>query len=149
MLFNPTSKSGWNGNYRFIDNQNLVNANFSIEKKIRKLIWSILDIGLIKLECRLGKSVAELSIFIAIIQNKRLHFKPIYETKPKLVYKNFRKSIQTRSFYRLQNQRQKRRRRISKTFDATGTLQWEKQKTSIRGNLVSSIMISQETLSAL
>ena len=33
VLFNPTEKSGWNGNYRFIDNQNLVNANFSIEKK--------------------------------------------------------------------------------------------------------------------
>ncbi|MFP3836290.1 hypothetical protein, partial [Chryseobacterium sp. SIMBA_028] len=33
IQFNPTEKSGWNGNYRFISNDNLINANFSNEER--------------------------------------------------------------------------------------------------------------------
>ena len=57
----------------------------------------------------------------------------IYETKPKLVYK-LSESIQTEVSTAYKIKDRKDGEEYLKTFDATGTLQWEKQKTSIRGN---------------
>ena len=55
----------------------------------------------------------------------------LYETKPKLVYK-LSEGIQTEVSTAYKIKDRKDGEEFLKTFDATGTLQWEKQKTSIR-----------------
>lgn len=133
VLFNPTEKSGWNGNYRFIDNQNLVNANFSIEKKNTQT-------HLINFGYWFNKNLrADWENQLQNYQSSSQLFKTrdytlnIYETKPKLVYK-LSESIQTEVSTAYKIKDRKDGEEFLKTFDATGTLQWEKQKTSIRGN---------------
>ena len=133
VLFNPTSTSGWNGNYRFIDNQNLVNANFSIEKKNTKThlvnfgYWFNKNLRA-DWENQLQNYQSSSQLF-----STRDYKLNIYETKPKLVYK-LSESIQTEVSTAYKIKDRKDGDEFLKTFDATGTLQWEKQKTSIRGN---------------
>ncbi len=133
VLFNPTEKSGWNGNYRFIDNQNLVNANFSIEKKNTQT-------HLVNFGYWFNKNLrADWENQLQNYQSSSQLFKTrdytlnIYETKPKLVYK-LSESIQTEVSTAYKIKDRKDGEEFLKTFDATGTLQWEKKKTSIRGN---------------
>lgn len=133
VLFNPTDKSGWNGNYRFIDNQNLVNANFSIEKKNTQT-------HLINFGYWFNKNLrADWENQLQNYQSSSQLFKTrdyqltIHETKPKLVYK-LSESIQTEVSTAYKIKDRKDGDELLKTFDATGTLQWEKKKTSIRGN---------------
>jgi hypothetical protein len=133
VLFNPTEKSGWNGNYRFIDNQNLVNANFSIEKKNTQT-------HLINFGYWFNKNLrADWENQLQNYQSSSQLFKTrdytlnLYETKPKLVYK-LSESIQTEVSTAYKIKDRKDGEEFLKTFDLTGTLQWEKKKTSIRGN---------------
>lgn len=133
VLFNPTEKSGWNGNYRFIDNQNLVNANFSIEKKNTQT-------HLVNFGYWFNKNLrADWENQLQHYQSSSQLFKTrdytlnLYETKPKLVYK-LSESIQTEVSTAYKIKDRKDGEEFLKTFDLTGTLQWEKQKTSIRGN---------------
>lgn len=133
VLFNPTSTSGWNGNYRFIDNQNLVNANFSIEKKNTKT-------HLVNFGYWFNKNLrADWENQLQHYQSSSQLFKTrdytltLYETKPKLVYK-LSESMQTEVSTAYKIKDRKDGDEYLKTFDATGTVQWENKKTSIRGN---------------
>ena len=133
VLFNPTEKSGWNGNYRFIDNQNLVNANFSIEKKNTQThlvnfgYWFNKNLRA-DWENQLQNYKSSSQLF-----STRDYILNIYETKPKLIYK-LSESMQTEVSTAYKIKDRKDGDEYLKTFDATGTVQWENKKTSIRGN---------------
>lgn len=133
VQFNPTDKSGWNGNYRFITNDNLINANFSNEE--REQTSHFLNIGYwFNKEFRVDweNSVHDIknTSQLFLTRDYRLNN---FETKPKATYK-FTDALQAElsSAYR-----QKKRidgEELLKAFDVTGTIQWEFRKTSIRGN---------------
>lgn len=133
IQFNPTDKSGWNGNYRFITNDNLINANFSNEE--REQTSHFLNIGYwFNKEFRIDweNSVHDLKNSSQLFTTRDYRLNN-FETKPKATYK-FTDAIQTEfsSAYR-----QKKRvdgEEFLKAFDITGTIQWEFRKTSIRGN---------------
>lgn len=133
VQFNPTEKSGWNGNYRFISNDNLINANFSNEE--RQQTSHFVNIGYwFNKEFRVDweNSIHELKNSSQLFATRDYRLNNI-ETKPKATYK-FTDAIQAElsSAYR-----QKKRvdgEELLKAFDVTGTIQWERKKTSIRGN---------------
>lgn len=133
VQFNPTDKSGWNGNYRFITNDNLINANFSNEE--REQTSHFLNIGYwFNKEFRVDweNSVHDIKNSSQLFATRDYRLNN-FETKPKATYK-FTDSFQTElsSAYR-----QKQRldgEELLKAFDITGTVQWEYRKTSIRGN---------------
>lgn len=133
VLFNPTEKSGWNGSYRFIDNQNIINANFSIEKKSTQTHFVNFGYWFNKnLRTDWENQVQHYQSTSQLFKT-RDYVLQNFETKPKLIYK-LTESIQTEvsTAYKLKNRTDGDEH--LKTFDATGTLQWEKKKTSIRGN---------------
>ena len=133
VQFNPTEKSGWNGNYRFITNDNLINANFSNEE--REQTSHFLNIGYwFNKEFRVDweNSVHDIKNSSQLFATRDFHLNN-FETKPKATYK-FTDALQAElsSAYR-----QKQRldgEELLKAFDITGTIQWEYRKTSIRGN---------------
>ncbi|PWN63201.1 hypothetical protein [Chryseobacterium oncorhynchi] len=133
VQFNPTDKSGWNGNYRFITNDNLINANFSNEE--REQTSHFLNLGYwFNKEFRVDweNSVHDIKNSSQLFATRDYRLNN-FETKPKATYK-FTDALQTElsSAYR-----QKKRldgEEILKAFDVTGTIQWEYRKTSIRGN---------------
>ncbi|MEG0928571.1 hypothetical protein [Chryseobacterium sp.] len=133
VQFNPTDKSGWNGNYRFITNDNLINANFSNEE--REQTSHFLNLGYwFNKEFRVDweNSVHDIKNSSQLFATRDYRLNN-FETKPKATYK-FTDALQTElsSAYR-----QKKRldgEEILKAFDITGTIQWEYRKTSIRGN---------------
>lgn len=133
VQFNPTEKSGWNGNYRFITNDNLINANFSNEE--REQTSHFLNIGYwFNKEFRIDweNSVHDIKNSSQLFATRDFHLNN-FETKPKATYK-FTDALQAElsSAYR-----QKQRldgEEFLKAFDITGTIQWEYRKTSIRGN---------------
>lgn len=133
VLFNPTEKSGWNGNYRFIDQQNLVNANFSIEKKATQT--HLIDLGYWFNKNLKGLWQNQYQNYQSSSQlfTTRDYVLNILESKPKITYQ-LTEHIQSElsSAYRLKIR--KDGEELLKTYDVTGTLQWEKKKTSIRGN---------------
>ncbi|MGU3377311.1 hypothetical protein [Chryseobacterium sp. M5A1_1a] len=133
VQFNPTDKSGWNGNYRFITNDNLINANFSNEE--REQVSHFLNVGYwFNKEFRVDweNSVHDIKNSSQLFATRDYRLNN-FETKPKATYK-FTDALQTElsSAYR-----QKQRldgEEVLKAFDITGTIQWEYRKTSIRGN---------------
>ncbi|WP_246008714.1 hypothetical protein [Chryseobacterium lactis] len=133
IQFNPTDKSGWNGNYRFISNDNLINANFSNEE--REQVSHFLNVGYwFNKEFRVDweNSVHDIKNSSQLFTTRDYRLNN-FETKPKATYK-FTDAIQAElsSAYR-----QKQRldgEELLKAFDVTGTIQWERRKTSIRGN---------------
>ena len=133
VLFNPTEKSGWNGSYRFIDNQNIINANFSIEKKSTRTHFVNFGYWFNKnLRTDWENQVQHYQSTSQVFKT-RDYVLQNFETKPKLIYK-LTESIQTEvsTAYKLKNRTDGDEH--LKTFDTTGTLQWERKKTSIRGN---------------
>ncbi|WP_430827169.1 hypothetical protein [Chryseobacterium indologenes] len=133
VQFNPTDKSGWNGNYRFITNDNLINANFTNEE--RQQTSQFVNIGYwFNKEFRVDweNSVHDIKNSSQQFTTRDYRLNN-FETKPKATYK-FTDAIQAElsSAYR-----QKKRldgEELLKAFDVTGTIQWERKKTSIRGN---------------
>ena len=132
-LFNSTEKSGWNGNYRYINNQNLINANFSLEENER-------DSHFINIGYRITKNLrADWENTYGSIHNQSQLFSSrnynlnTLETKPRITYK-FSEAIQSElsgSYI------QKNRTDGEEALDSvhfTGTLQWEKNKTSVRAS---------------
>lgn len=133
VQFNPTEKSGWNGNYCFITNDNLINANFSNEE--REQTSHFINVGYwFNKEFRVDweNSIHDLKNSSQLFATRDYRLNNV-ETKPKATYK-FTDAIQAElsSAYR-----QKKRidgEELLKAFDITGTIQWERKKTSIRGN---------------
>ena len=131
--FNPTDKSGWNGNYRFIANENIINANFSNEE--RKQTSNLLNVGYwFNKDFRIDWENS-----LHHIENASQLFKTRdfilnnFETKPKATYK-FTESIQAELSSAIRQKVRADGEELLKTLDFTGSLQWERSKTSVRGN---------------
>lgn len=131
--FNPTEKSGWNGNYRFIANDNLINANFSNEE--RQQNSHFLNVGYwfsknfrVDWENSLQNIKNASQLF-----KTRDYILDNFESKPKATYKL------TEAMQAELSSAFRRKKRLDgpenlKTFDLTGSLQWERKKTSVRGS---------------
>lgn len=133
VQFNPTEKSGWNGNYRFISNDNLINANFSNEE--RQQTSHFINVGYwFNKEFRVDweNSVHELKNSSQLFATRDYLLHNI-ETKPKATYK-FTDAIQTELSSAYRQKKRMDGEELLKAFDITGTIQWERRKTSIRGN---------------
>ncbi|MDC8098663.1 hypothetical protein [Chryseobacterium rhizosphaerae] len=133
VQFNPTDKSGWNGNYRFISNDNLINANFSSEE--REQISHFLNIGYwFNKEFRVDweNSVHDIKNSSQLFATRDYRLNNM-ETKPKATYK-FTDAIQTELSAAYRKKERVDGEENLKAFDITGTIQWERKKTSIRGN---------------
>ena len=131
--FNPTEKSGWNGNYRFISNDNLINANFSNEE--RSQTSNFLNLGYwfskdfrVDWENSLHHIENASQLF-----SSRDYVLNNFETKPKATYK-FTEAIQAELSSALRQKKRMDGEEFLKTFDLTGSLQWERRKTSVRGS---------------
>lgn len=131
--FNPTDQSGWNGTYRFIATDNLINANFSNEE--RNLASNFLNIGYwFNKDFRVDweNTLQNINNASQMFQTRDYRLQN-FETKPKASYK-VTSSIQAELSAALRNKNRTDGLEKLKTFDITGTLQWERNKTSIRGN---------------
>ncbi len=131
--FNPTDKSGWNGNYRFINNQNLINANFSNEENAQTS--NFLNIGYwFNKDFRVDweNSVHHIENSSQLFST-RDYILNNFETKPKATYK-FTDAIQAELSSAFRQKDRADGEELLKTFDVTGSLQWDRKKTSIRGS---------------
>ena len=133
VQFNPTDKSGWNGSYRFIKNDNLINANFSNEE--RSQTSNFLNIGYwFNKDFRLDweNSVHHISNSSQLFKT-RDYLLNNFETKPKATYK-LTETIQAELSSALRQKKRTDGEEFLKTFDLTGSLQWDRKKTSVRGS---------------
>lgn len=133
VQFNPTDKSGWNGNYRMIINDNLINANFSNEE--REQTSHFLNIGYwFNKEFRVDweNSVHDIKNSSQLFATRDYRLNN-FETKPKATYK-FTDAIQAELSSAFRQKQRIDGEELLKAFDVTGTIQWERRKTSIRGN---------------
>ncbi|MBW8360780.1 MAG: hypothetical protein K0M56_01185 [Kaistella sp.] len=131
--FNPTDKSGWNGNYRFVSNDNLINANFSIEE--RNNTSNYLNIGYwFSKDFRADweNSVQNIRNSSQLFDSRDYTLNN-FETQPKATYK-FTDAIQSELSAAYREKDRLDGEEHLKTIDLTGTLQWERKKTSIRAN---------------
>src|SRR5690606_11179054 len=128
--FNPTEKSGWNGNYRFIANDNLVNANFSNEQRTQNS--NLLNLGYwFSKNFRVDweNSVHHIENSSQLFSS-RDYILNNFETKPKATYK-FTEKLQAELSSALRNKNREDGEESLKTFDLTGSLQWDWRKTSV------------------
>lgn len=133
VQFNPTDKSGWNGNYRLITNDNLINANFSNEE--RQQTSHFLNVGYwFNKEFRVDweNSVHDIKNSSQLFTTRDYRLNN-FETKPKATYK-FTDAIQAELSSAFRQKQRQDGEELLKAFDVTGTIQWERRKTSIRGN---------------
>lgn len=131
--FNPTDKSGWNGNYRFISNDNLVNANFSNEERSQQSHFLNLGYWFNK-DFRIDWENAVHQIENSSqLFNSRDYVLNNWETKPKATYK-LSNALQAELSSALRQKNRIDGDEQLNTFDLTGSLQWDRKKTSVRGN---------------
>lgn len=131
--FNPTEKSGWNGNYRFISNTNLINANFSNEERAQTS--NFMNVGYwVNKDFRLDweNSLHHIENASQLFTSRDFVLDN-FETKPKATYK-FTEALQAEVSSALRQKKRADGEEFLKTLDLTGSLQWERQKTSVRGN---------------
>lgn len=131
--FNSTEKSGWNGNYRFIANDNLINANFSNEE--RSQTSHFLNLGYwfnkdFRVDWENSVHQIENASQLFSSRNYLLHN---FETKPKATYK-FTEKLQAEVSSAWRQKIRKDGEELLKTLDLTGSLQWDWRKTTVRGN---------------
>lgn len=131
--FNSNEKSGWSGSYRFTDNQNLINANFSIEDSHRA--GHFLNIGYrfneylkADWENKLGKNTHYSQIFAT--RNYKIS---IIETRPKATYQLSQNTEAELSAAYINKDRTDGEEYL-RSFDFTGAVLWTTQKTSLRGS---------------
>ncbi|SFI07259.1 hypothetical protein [Halpernia frigidisoli] len=133
MQFNPTDKSGWNGSYRFIKNDNLINANFSNEERLQ--VSHLITVGyLFNKDFRIDweNSTAKIQNLSELFITRDYQLEN-FETKPKATYK-FTDALQTELYTSLKQKTRLDGPEALKTLDLTGTLQWQWRKTSLRAN---------------
>lgn len=131
--FNQTDKSGWNGTYRFIANDNMLNANYSNEERQQTSHFVTIGYWFNK-EFRVDweNSATEVKNSSQIFASRDYRLNN-FETKPKATYK-FSDAIQAELSTAYRGKTNMTGEETLKAFDATATLQWERKKTSIRGN---------------
>ena len=131
--FNPTDKSGWNGNYRFISNQNLINANFSREERSQNS--NFLNVGYwFNKNFRIDweNSLHHIENASEMFSSRDFTLNN-FETKPKAMYK-FSEAVQAELSSAFRQKNRTDGDEFLKTTDITGSLQWERKKTSVRGS---------------
>jgi hypothetical protein len=134
VQFNPTDNSGWNGSYRFIKNDNLINADFSTEE--RNQISNILNLGyLFSKDFRVDweNNVVQIKNSSQLFISRDYQLQN-FETKPKVTYK-FTSALQTEFYTSIKQKQSLDGTELLKTVDLTGTLQWQLRKTNLRINL--------------
>lgn len=131
--FNPTEKSGWNGNYRFTSSDHLINANFSNEESRRNSHFVNLGYWFNKnLRADWENSFSQIENASQMFASRNYQLEN-FETRPKITYK-FTETMQAELSSSLKNKMRINGDEQLKAFEIMGSLQWEKQKTSIRGN---------------
>ncbi|WP_434981248.1 hypothetical protein [Daejeonia sp. YH14] len=132
-LFNPTDKSGWSGNYRYLNNISLINANQSAEQNER-------ESHSVTAGYRISENLrADWQNETGNIHNRsqlydsRNYLLRFLSTQPKVTYR-FTNSLQSdlSSSYIIKKREDGEEQ--LKTFNITGTLQWERNKTSVRAS---------------
>ena len=132
-LFNPTDKSGWNGSYRFIANNNLINANFSNEE--RSLLSHFANVGYwfnknFRIDWENTSQQIENS---SQLFDSRDYVLSNFETKPKATYK-FSDAMQAEISSAFRNKNRRDGEEKLTALDLTGSVQWERRKTAVRAN---------------
>lgn len=133
VQFNQTEKSGWNGNYRFIDNTNLINANFSNEERSQTSHFA--NIGHFfgkNLRLEWENSLHQIQNSSELFSTRNYQLRNL-ESRPKAIYK-FTDAIQAEISSAFRQKKRLDGPEFLKTLDLTGGLQWERRKTSVRGN---------------
>ncbi len=132
-LFNSNEKSGWNGSYRYTDNDNLVNANFSNEEHSQKSHFVNLGYSFTKAFRTDWENTLQNASNSSQVYSSRNYLLQNWETKPKATYK-LTETLQTELFGALRQKKRTDGEELLKTYEISGTLQWEKAKTSVRAN---------------
>lgn len=132
-LFNSNDKSGWNGNYRFSANDNLLNANYSVEERSQDSHFLNIGYGFNKnfrtdWENQLQNISNNSQIFTS-----RDYQLTNWESKPKATYR-LTESLQAELFGALRQKKRTDGEERLKAYELSGTLQWDYKKTSLRGN---------------
>jgi hypothetical protein len=132
-LFNSNDKSGWNGSYRYTDNDNLVNANYSNEAHGQKSHYLNAGYSFSKTFRADWENTLQNVTNSSQVYASRNYLLQNWETKPKATYK-LTETLQTELFGALRQKKRRDGEELLKTYEISGTLQWEKSKTSIRAN---------------
>ncbi|WP_300675626.1 hypothetical protein [Soonwooa sp.] len=132
-LFNSNDKSGWNANYRFTSNDNLLNANYSVEERSSGLHFFNLGYWFNKnfrtdWENQLQNVTNHSQMF-----STRNYLLQNWETKPKATYR-LTESLQAELFGALRQKKRTDGDEKLKAYELSGTLQWDHKKTSLRAN---------------
>lgn len=133
VQFNSTDKSGWNGNYRFTSTDNLINANFSREESWRSMHFLNLGYWFNKnWRADWQNSFSEIKNASQFFKARDYQLKN-FETKLRVTYK-FTEAIQAEVASAFKQKTRTDGTEQLNAFELTGNLQWERQKTSIRGS---------------
>lgn len=133
ILFNANEKSKLNGNYRYMNNQNLINANFSTEQSDR--ISHFLNIGYgfsKKIRLDFENSLGQRGHYSQLFSSRSYLIQSV-ETRPKATY-TLGEQTQAELSMAYMDKRRKDGIEHLKTIDATGALQWQGRTTSMRGS---------------
>jgi hypothetical protein len=133
LQFNPTDKSGWNGTYRWLNNQNLINANFSNEERKQNAHFLTLGYWFSKLfRVDWENSAQNIQNASQMFDTRNFALFNL-ETKPKATYK-LAENLQAEFSTAYRNKKRTDGQEQLKSYDLTGSLQWERKKTTIRGS---------------
>lgn len=132
-LFNSNDKSGWNGSYRYTDNDNLVNANYSNEAHGQKSHFLNVGYSFSKTFRADWENTLQNVTNSSQVYASRNYLLQNWETKPKGTYK-LTETLQTELSGALRQKKRTDGEELLKTYEISGTLQWEKAKTSVRAN---------------
>ena len=130
-LFTSNDKSGWNGSYRYTDNDNLVNANFSNEAHAQKSHFMNVGYSFTKAFRADWENTLQDVSNSSQVYASRNYLLQNWETKPKATYK-LTETLQTELFGALRQKKRTDGEELLKTYEISGTLQWERTKTSVR-----------------
>ncbi|WP_262385581.1 hypothetical protein [Amniculibacterium sp. G2-70] len=131
--FNPTEKSGWNGSYRWLNNKNLINANFSNEERDQNAHFLTVGYWFSKIfRIDWENSAQNINNASQMFDTRNFQLFNI-ETKPKATYK-FTETIQAELSTAFRDKKRQDGTERLKALDLTGAVQWERKKTSIRGS---------------
>lgn len=130
-LFTSNDKSGWNGSYRYTDNNNLVNANFSNEAHAQKSHFMNVGYSFTKAFRADWENTVQNVSNSSQVYESRNYLLQNWETKPKATYK-LTETLQTELFGALRQKKRTDGEELLKTYEISGTLQWERTKTSVR-----------------
>ncbi|WP_228438088.1 hypothetical protein [Chryseobacterium sp. 6424] len=131
--FNPTDQSGWQSSYRFIDNQNLINANFSNEERSQQSHFLNVGYWFSKdLRVDWENAVHHIENASKLFSSRDYTLNNL-ETRPKVIYK-FTQALQAEFSSAFRQKSRTDGEEFLKTMDLSGSLQWDYKKTSVRGN---------------